>query len=325
MPQPISEFDETAYLECNPDVAHAVQIGKIQSGLEHWNKWGKQEKRALNSFNTKKYKVFHALNKQGVGLEIGPSHNPVAPKKEGYKVHIVDHANAQTLRKKYESHGFLGVNIENIEDVDFVWEGQPLPELIGQTQYYDWIIASHVIEHVPDLISFLQQCSALLKPQGVISLVIPDKRYCFDYFNPLTTTGELLDAFHQKRKRPSLGKIFDHVANACARDGAIAWSKESQGALTLMHSFEQAKDAWRSAQNTPDYVDVHCWRFTPSSFAMNIQDLQQLQLLDLRYKLSFDTSGCEFYVSLEKEPPEGRTAAKTRLELHQAICKEVAN
>jgi 2-polyprenyl-3-methyl-5-hydroxy-6-metoxy-1,4-benzoquinol methylase len=313
-------FNEEAYLEANPDVAAAVVNRQIESGLVHWKEWGQKENRPLHVLGARKYKVFHSLKKDGLGLEIGPSHNPIAPKKEGYNVHVIDHADQQTLRKKYASHG---LNLDNIETVDFVWQGQPLTTLIGKTQCYDWIIASHVVEHVPDLISFLQQCEALLKPDGILSLVIPDKRYCFDYFDPLTSTGELLDACEQKRTRPSLGKIFDHFANASAREGLIAWSKGNQDQLSLIHSFEIAKNQWHAAQSSPDYVDVHCWRFTPSSFEIIAQDLRQLELLNLQYKISFDTNGSEFYVSLEKTTQQNNTPEKLRIELSQAMHKEL--
>jgi 2-polyprenyl-3-methyl-5-hydroxy-6-metoxy-1,4-benzoquinol methylase len=314
-------FDEGNYLEANPDVAEAVSNKQIESGLKHWNEWGRKENRPLDVLGARKYKVFHSLKKNGSGLEIGPSHNPIAPKKEGYDVQVIDHADQETLRKKYASHG---LNLENIEKVDFVWQGQSLPILIGKTECYDWIIASHVIEHVPDLISFLQQCEALLKPDGILSLVIPDKRYCFDYFDPLTSTGELLDAFEQKRTRPSLGKIFDHFANASARKNCIAWSKDNQDQLSLIHSFEIAKDQWHAAQNSPDYVDVHCWRFTPTSFEIIAQDLRQLGLLNLQYKNSFDTNGSEFYVSLEKSTEKNSASQKSRIELSQAMHKELS-
>ena len=39
-----------------------------------------------------------------------------------------------------------------------------------------------MIEHTPDLIAFLADCDAVLKDTGVLSLVIPDKRYSFDRF-----------------------------------------------------------------------------------------------------------------------------------------------
>jgi SAM-dependent methyltransferase len=205
------KFNEDEYLEANPDVAAAVKGKVFRSGREHYVLHGEVEGRMLNrSFgrSSREEKVFHLLDKKGVGLEIGPSHNPIAPKAKGFNVHILDHASAAELRNKYQGHG---VNLDNIEEVDFVWHGEPLQELIGKTGCYDWIIASHVIEHVPNFISYLQQCEALLKPAGILSLVIPDKRYCFDYFSSCSSTGNVLDAYAEKRVRPSHGQIFDHI------------------------------------------------------------------------------------------------------------------
>lgn len=60
--------------------------------------------------NSREAKVFHLLDPAGLGLEIGPSHNPIAPKKKGFNVHILDHASAAQLREKYQEHG---VNLDN--------------------------------------------------------------------------------------------------------------------------------------------------------------------------------------------------------------------
>jgi SAM-dependent methyltransferase len=167
-------FNESDYLAANPDVVAAVKEGVFQSGWEHYERYGKNEERTLKPEVSREEKVFHLLDKKGLGLEIGPSHNPIAPKKQGFNVHILDHASATELREKYRDHN---LNLDNIEEVDFVWHGESLPELIGKKNCYDWIIASHVIEHVPDFISYLQQCEALLKSDGILSLIIPDKRY----------------------------------------------------------------------------------------------------------------------------------------------------
>ena len=217
------QFIETEYLTLYPDVAAAVKAGTFKSGYEHYEKHGKSEGRQPNGLSPREHAIFHLIDKQGFGLEIGPCHNPIAPKKNGYNVQILDHLSANDLRIKYQGHG---LNLDNIEEVDFIWSGQPLHELIGKKHCYDWIIASHVIEHFPDLISFLQQSEQLLKPNGVLSLVVPDKRYCFDYFQPISTTGMLLDAHTQKRTHPTPGQVFDNFANNAKANGAIAWSPD---------------------------------------------------------------------------------------------------
>ena len=295
-------FHETEYLVANPDVAAAVKGGAFRSGLEHYKMYGEREGRMLRQLfgkTSREEKVFHLLDKKGLGLEIGPSHSPVASKKKGFNVQILDLASATELRNKYQGQG---VNLDNIEEVDFVWHGESFQELIGRTNCYDWIIASHVIEHVPDVISYLQQCEALLKPDGVLSLVIPDKRYCFDYFSSSSTTGDLLDAYIEKRLKPTHGQIFDHAANASKRNGNIAWASDRQGgADELLHTFHQAEALWTRSVSTTDYIDVHCWRFTPSSFRLLIADLLNLGLINMEIKVEFGTTGCEFYVSLGKK------------------------
>src|SRR3989338_9894448 len=282
-------FNEAEYLAANPDVAVAVKEGQFCSGREHYEKYGKGEGRMLKRLfgkTSREEKAFHLLDKRGLGLEIGPSHNPIAPKKKGFNVHILDHASASDLRKKYQGHE---INLDNIEEVDFVLHGEVFQELIGKTGCYDWIIASHVIEHVPNFISYLQQCEALLKPDGILSLVIPDKRYCFDYFSSSSSTGNVLDAYAENRVKPSPGQIFDHIANASKRNGNIAWGEDVLGgADELVHTFAEAQEHWAKSISTSDYIDVHCWRFTPASFRLLVSDLQGLGLIVLQIKAEFD-------------------------------------
>lgn len=240
-------------------------------------------------------KALAFVDREGVGLEVGPSHNPIAPKREGFRVHILDHLSADELRRKYEGHN---VELSRIEEVDFVWNGERLPDLIGKKHYYDWVIASHVIEHIPDPISFLVGCEELLKPTGVLSLVVPDKRYCFDRLRPLSSTGELLDAFLQRRSRPTPGVIFDHLAHAVKRGDAIAWAAGDGRPLRFVHRFEEAAEAWERAQRTEEYADVHVWRFIPESFRLIVTDLRRLGLIRFAITGEVGTAGSEFHVAL---------------------------
>lgn len=87
--------------------------------------------------------------------DIGPSHNPITPKRKGYHVEIVDHLDTVGLRTKYRND--LNVDIGNIEEVDYVSSGEPLQNLIGAESCFDWIIASRVIERVHSKMRFLQE------------------------------------------------------------------------------------------------------------------------------------------------------------------------
>ena len=303
------KFDEQSYLDANPDVARAVAKGQLKSGHHHYEMHGEQEARPLhNPFRkmTRDEKVMFLLDGEGQGLEIGPSQNPVAPKKKGYNVHALGHLSAEDLRSKYAGHEAQGVNVENIEEVDFVWSGEPLHETTGSADCYDWIIASHVAEHIPNLIAFLQECEKLLKKDGLLSLVIPDNNFCFDYFNAPTSTGQFLDAYSEGRPRPSSGQIFDYFANSCKCDGQIAWGSNEleDQEYSLIHSFEEAKSFWQEVQANENYIDAHCWRFTPASFSLLLSDLSGLGLINMCIWKSFPTEGCEFYLTLGKVSQE---------------------
>ena len=106
-------------------------------------------------------KIRHHCNMDGVGLEIGAGYSPAAPKSEGYNVEVLDHATREGLREKYKNDPT--VDIEKFEEVDYVWSGEPYEELIGKSNCYDYVIASHVIEHTPNVVIFLQQIEKLFK------------------------------------------------------------------------------------------------------------------------------------------------------------------
>lgn len=74
----IPNFDEAEYLAAHPDVAAAVRDAMFPSGLDHYEKFGQAEGRSLKAPPpelTREEKIFHLLDKAGLGLEIGPSHN----------------------------------------------------------------------------------------------------------------------------------------------------------------------------------------------------------------------------------------------------------
>lgn len=242
------------------------------------------------------------IDKKELGLEIGPSINPIARKSDGYNVHIVDHLSQLDLKTKYHEHG---VSVANIEPVDFIWKGEPLREVVNNGLVYDWIIASHVIEHVPDLIRFIRDCQSILKPNGIISLAIPDKRFCFDFLRFPTSSGALVQAFLEKRVRHTPGQVFDSFAFASALDGNISWEEGSSGRLEWLHAHGYGGLALKNAQESEDYVDLHAWVFTPSSFRLAILDLTLLGYLKIHEESFTPTIGCEFFVAFRNCPPKG--------------------
>ena len=233
----------------------------------------------------------------GHGLEIGPGYNPLLPKAEGFDVETADYTDAAGLRMKYRDNPH--VDPGRIEDVDHVLEnGRSLAEAVGRPGTFGYIVASHVIEHAPDMLGFLLSCETLLAPGGVLLLAVPDKRHCFDVLQPLTGTGAVLQAHLDGRTRPSPGAVFDDIAYNAVRGGAIVWAPADGAPLAFFASLEAAAAAYQSAQRLPDYVDVHVQRFVPSSFRLIMRDLHDIGAIGLREALFRDSVGNEFYMTL---------------------------
>ncbi len=255
----------------------------------------------------------------GFGLEIGASHNPLLPKAAGFNVETLDHCSQADLLEKYRDDP--KADCSRIEAVDYVCDGQSILEAIGQKSRYDFIVASHVIEHTTDLVGFLRDCGELLRPDGVLVLAVPDKRYCFDVLRPVSTTGAALQAHHERRVRHPPGVVFDFLANRATRGGDAEWWARDTRELRLAHSVKAAMEEFDTARTTRAYVDAHEWCFTPSSFRLLLRDFNELGLVELRESTFQTTPRFEFFVVLSRNGP-GCTL--DRLDLLKAVEAELA-
>lgn len=249
---------------------------------------------------TREDKIRSLFDTRGFGLEIGPSYNPIVPKSEGHNVEIVDHTTAEKLREKYH---YVEGAAERIEDVDFVSDGRSLFDLIGTEERYDYILASHVIEHMTDVIGFLEDCQRLLKPDGKLILAVPDKRYCFDFFRPISTVGEMLQAHREKRARHSPAVTFDYFSTICKLDETITWDDWQPTKATFIHDHDMALSGFEDASKADAYIDLHSWRFTPSAFRHAMAVLNRFDFVGLHEEsLTINEVGgrFEFYVVLSK-------------------------
>ncbi len=130
--------------------------------------------------------------------------------------------------------------------MDYVWSGQPYTELMGAVRF-DWVLASHVIEHVPDLIGFINECGELLTPGGRLSLAVPDRRCEFDYYRPCAGLGSVVDAHLEGRRRSSPGLAAEFALYICQLDGRDIWGASERGAPQLRHNDNRALSVFERA------------------------------------------------------------------------------
>lgn len=266
---------------------------------------------------TRSQLIFSLFDPTGHGLEIGPGFNPLMPRSAGYDVETLDHASREALVEKYRHTPNVDVNL--IEAVDHVVDGPAIASTVNKPAAFDFIVASHVIEHTIDFIGFLRDCAWLLKPSGKLVLAVPDKRFSFDVMRPLTSTGSVLQAHLERRTRHSAGVVFDELAYNVVREGQIAWPSDATGETAFFRSLNDALEVFESYRASQQFLDLHAWQFTPSSFRLIVEDLFLIGYSPLREDRYIPGTAGEFFISLSAEAA-GPDAS--RIELAQQAMKE---
>jgi len=247
----------------------------------------------------RKEKLLQGLDvRNAVGIEIGPLASPVISQQEG-KIYYVDYADAEFLRNRYKDDP--NVDTSKIVFIDAIWGEQSLKDAIGR-KAVDYVIASHVVEHVPDLVTWLDELHSVLYPGGQVRLVVPDKRYTFDYLRQASRLSDILTAYVARARVPQPHEIFDYCLNKVTIDTAAAWRNEID-TTKLTKDFTFAGVMWlvHDVINNGTYHDLHCWVFTPYSFATICRQLAEVDLLKFTCEHFVDTAygEPEFFVALK--------------------------
>jgi hypothetical protein len=183
-----------------------------------------------------------------------------------------------------------------------------------------------MIEHIPDLVAFFRSMERVLAPGGVLSLVVPDKRFCFDFFQPVTLTGDVLEAHRAGRTRHTRTAEFNAMAYGVDAAGRICWDHHRTGLLAFREGdLQTAHDRFFADHDRADYRDVHGWYFTPSSFRLIMLELAALDLLGFHEVEGFPTQGCEFYITLARGRPshDPATLRRQRMDLLTNLLLEI--
>lgn len=248
------------------------------------------------------------VTKQHRGIEIGPYHSPLVPRREGYNSVALDvFGKAELKRRAAADSNIPAANVNRIEDVDLEGSAGDIAELVGERFGYgqfDYVVSSHNFEHLPNPIRFLQGCEKVLKPGGWLSLAIPDRRFCFDFYRPVTDLAEWIDAYAQGRRRPTPGQVFRGEALRSDRNGVGAWAPGVPGVPEPHEKLEVAYAVWKDltgAGENAAYHDAHCSAFTPASFELLVTDLRHLGLTNFSVDEVTEPNGCEFYAHLRND------------------------
>jgi SAM-dependent methyltransferase len=76
----------------------------------------------------------------------------------------------------------------------YIAEATDMGKLLSGT--YDFVLSSHVLEHSANPLRALSEWKRLLKDDGYLVLMVPDKKHTFDHRRPVTALAHLIDDFN---------------------------------------------------------------------------------------------------------------------------------
>ncbi len=165
----------------------------------------------LEQFAARDWRRHFASRLQGHGLEIGPLHRPLDTH-PGMKVDYVDRHTVEELRRDYpELRDLKLIEPHIIDDAETLKNIRP--------ESYDFVVAAHVIEHMKNPLAAVENWVRVLKPGGLLYLIVPDKRATFDVQRVRTTLGHIILDY----LRPSAERDFEHYLDYAIHVQKAEW------------------------------------------------------------------------------------------------------
>lgn len=134
----------------------------------------------------------------GRGLEIGALHLPMATGRRR-QIEYVDRLPLQELRRQYPELNHLPLVapdiLDDAETLGTVPDGE-----------YAFVIAAHLLEHMRNPLRALETWCRVLRPEGLIYLVVPHPRHSFDRLRSRTLVEHLILDYEQ----PSTERDYEH-------------------------------------------------------------------------------------------------------------------
>lgn len=247
--------------------------------------------------------------------EIGGSYSAIFPRDTYGNVITFDFMTTEELRKRYPG--------QYIDEVDYVLTDCSPHLLIPKELHgtFDAFAVSHVLEHITDPIGLKKSLRILLKSDGIICGALPDHRYSFDFFRPISSRGQFIQAHSEKRKVHPPSVHYDLESTRVTANGNETWNIGDKIDPKLSGSIFQGIERFNKAAISGVYEDTHGWVYTPTSFELNIFEWRNLGITGWKCKIE-RAPGVEFYFWLTPDDTRDDNVNEKRLEFFKKIILE---
>lgn len=265
----------------------------------------------MNSHISPKHKELlqRNIDLSGIGLEIGPMAWPVVEKEEG-RIYYTDWTDTEALRERNKDNPSLN-DVKEIVDIDFVWTPQkeleecvPFDRIFSKgVQKFDYIVASHVIEHIANTVGWLRELFQVVKINGIVSLAFPDMRYTFDAYRTPTSISDVIDTWIRNERIPTPRQIFENCTLAFETSNTVQ-QEDINIPITnrkQLYDMEGALNLCTYSYFNDMYLDIHCTTWNPDNFSEIIKCLNDLNILKCEIiEITTVPEVGEFIVQLKK-------------------------
>jgi SAM-dependent methyltransferase len=213
----------------------------------------------------RKFIAEHADLQRARLLEIGAMDSPTFPELDG---RYLDWFSQEELRAAIANNP--NRIPKRVVSPDYVVKTKHFAAEVSDS--FDIVIANHVVEHIADPVSWLQEIAKLVPAGGGLFLAVPDRRYTFDYLRPVSTAVDLLRAHEEDLERPSRWQVLESIFYHRPVRAPDFWDGGYQEKLRKSR-FSLDEAVARSARADDEYLDVHCHVFSFETFSALIDDL----------------------------------------------------
>jgi predicted SAM-dependent methyltransferase len=146
--------------------------------------------------------------------ELGTAAQDITNDEDFTREHVKDFLRLDLACGQRKKEGFLGVDREKIEGVDIVHDLTQYPWPFEDNSVYE-IHCSHYVEHVVDLVSFMNECYRILKPLGVMTIYCPYYSSERAWQDPTHVRAITMNTFRYFDRQWAKDIVMDHYMGEC--------------------------------------------------------------------------------------------------------------